>query len=68
MEAVGWPQPEWRGGNMLHHNVYRSVNTSVANEEAREGGREGLRILAGAALSARDISVGEVVAGQGHPP
>ena len=36
------------------------VNTSVPNEEAREGGREGLRISAGAALSARDISVGEV--------
>ena len=36
------------------------VNTSVPNEEAREGGREGLRISAGAALSARDMSVGEV--------
>ena len=36
------------------------VNTSVPNEEAREGGREGLRISAGVALSARDMSVGEV--------
>ena len=36
------------------------VNTSVPNEEAREGGCEGLRISAGGALSARDISVGEV--------
>merc|ERR1711892_560521 len=36
------------------------VNTSVPNEEAREGGREGLRISAGVALSVRDKSVGEV--------
>merc|ERR1712086_1080751 len=36
------------------------VNTSVPNEEACEGGREGLRISAGVALSARDMSVGEV--------
>ena len=42
------------------------VNTSVSNEEAREGGREGLRISAGGALSARDISVGEVT--QVTPP
>ena len=36
------------------------VNTLVPNEEAREWGREGLRISAGEAFSARDISVGEV--------
>ena len=36
------------------------VNTSVPSEEARAGGREGLRISAGEAFSARDISVGEV--------
>ena len=36
------------------------VNTLVPNEEAREGGREGLRISAGVALSTRDMSFGEV--------
>ena len=35
------------------------VNTSVPNEETQRG-REGLRISAGVALSARDTSVGEV--------
>ena len=35
------------------------VNTSVPSEEARNGGREGLRISTGEAFSARDISVGE---------
>ena len=36
------------------------VYTSVPNEEARTRGREGLRISAGEAFSARDISVGKV--------
>ena len=36
------------------------VYTSVPNKEARTRGREGLRISAGEAFSARDISVGEV--------
>ena len=36
------------------------VHTSVPSEETRTRGREGLRISAGEAFSARDISVGEV--------
>ena len=36
------------------------VHTSVPNKEARTRGREGLRIAAGEAFSARDISVSEV--------
>ena len=36
------------------------VYTSVPNEEACTRGREGLRISAGVAFSARDISVGKV--------
>ena len=42
------------------------VYTSVPKEEAGEGGLEGLRISAGVALSARDMSVGEVT--QVTPP
>ena len=37
------------------------VHTSVPSEETRTRGHEGLRISAGAAFSARDISVSEVV-------
>ena len=42
------------------------VNTSVPSEEARDVGCKGLMISAGAALSAQDISVGEVT--QVTPP
>jgi hypothetical protein len=38
----------------------RPVNTSVPDKEILERGREGPRISAGAALGARDMSVGEV--------
>ena len=42
------------------HQAILPVNTSVPSEEACTGGREGLRISAGVAFSALDISVGEV--------
>ena len=40
--------------------------SSVSDGETRTRGREGLQIYAGVAISARDMSVGEVIFD--HPP